>query len=124
MRRSVTALAVVAAALMSVAATPTQSVRSNAQDTKARASLSLMAKATPLIETELTSSQPLTCQQQCDVNYVRTHQICLAAIASLKTQYAPRTQDCDRAAKSGIQQCQATCKSGAEVRETAKSIED
>ena len=124
MRRAFTAFAVIGTALASVAATPTQSARIDAQDAKIRPSLSLMAKATPLMETQIPSSEPLTCQQKCDVNFVRTRQICFAATAGLKTEGAPGTQDCNRAAKSGIQQCQATCSLETAAREKTTPIED
>ena len=64
-----------------------------------------------------------TCLQQCDVSYIRTHQICVSAVSGLKSQDAPQTNACDRAAKAGIQQCQARCEATSEPTEAEPALD-
>ncbi|WP_298914874.1 hypothetical protein [uncultured Algimonas sp.] len=61
-----------------------------------------------------------TCTQRCDRQFVRSHQICVATIRALSAHASPdeaplstpvpTTDDCDRAARSGIDQCRKSCR--------------
>ncbi|MEM7730471.1 MAG: hypothetical protein AAF311_14585 [Pseudomonadota bacterium] len=62
-----------------------------------------------------------SCLRRCDLDYVRTHQACIAVIGGLaeRPDAAGGMQtplvgaaDCDRAARSGIRQCQTDCTAG------------
>ena len=96
--------------LVSLAAVPAQQdVKDAPRQLQAQAgthqTFDLLSKS----QTKALTVEPLTCEQRCDVDYVRTHQMCVAAISGLSSPDAPGVSHCDRAAKAGIQQCRMTC---------------
>lgn len=110
MPRYLTVVIALMAASVSLAAVPAQSVSSQTAHTlQAQADINPNFDLFTTGRTQSQTEKSLTCQQRCDANYVRTHQICLAAISGLSSPKAPGSQDCDRAARAGIQQCQISC---------------
>ena len=126
MFRFLTLVAILMTGLLSLAAAPVQSRKSEP------AKLAQVDQLTPLpfrlgasssFEDEDAADRFQTCSQQCDVAYIRTHQLCVAAVSGLKTPDAPQASACERAAKAGIQQCQSKCEAAPETIDAKATLD-
>lgn len=126
MKPGFTFLAVMLTALISLAAAPVQTLKTDTTKLAQADQLTplpLSVAARTSLRAENTPEVSQTCRQQCDVSYIRTHQICVAAVSGLNTPDAPQANACDRAAKAGIRQCQAKCDATSDLDEGKPALD-